>query len=498
MAESTQSGLPIEAHPLLGGAQRVAYLLSNLLLFSSGTLAVPLGVSIGYGEPKARAAVVYRMIIGAVVGLAGVLLFRTDLGALTRREGFAVVGLGWSLVCLLGSLPFALVGELSVLDGWFESASGFSGTGASVVSDLEALPRGILFWRSFTHWLGGMGFVVLYIALFPLLGVGAMQLYKAETPGPDKDRITPRIRQTAKVLWSIYLGISVLLTILLLAGGLSWFDSLCQMFATLGTGGFSTRNTSIASFGNPFVEWVLAAFMWIASCNFALHYAVLTGKPRRMIGNPEWRFYTSLLMVCSAVFILVLLLTTEQPAGTSIREAVFTVVSIGSTTGFVTADYQTWIPLLQFILLVLMFVGGCAGSTAGAMKCVRVQVLLKQTLKEFFRVIHPHAVSPARLGNKTVTQQMVRRVLAFIALYLLTCVVAICGMSLTGLEFETSVSAVVACIGNIGPGLGDVGPTCTYGFIHPAGKLILSFCMLAGRLELFSVLLLFAPAYWRR
>jgi trk system potassium uptake protein TrkH len=496
--ESTRIDSWLTAHPVLGGARRVAYLLSSLVLFTSATLVVPLAVSIVYDESRSTTAFVYSIIIGVVVGLAGQLLFRTDLGELTRREGFAVVGLGWSLACLLGALPFALSGTLGFMDAWFESASGFTGTGASTITDIEAVERGVLFWRSFTHWLGGMGFVVLYIALFPLLGVGAMQLYKAETPGPDKDRITPRIRQTAKILWLIYLGISVVLTLLLLVGGLDLFDALCQMFATLGTGGFSTLNVSVGGFGNPFVEWVLVIFMWIAATNFALHYAVLIGKPRRMLRNPEWRFFTGMLLICAVIVGPALLLTADEPASQSVRDAFFTVASIGSTTGFVTADYETWIPFLQLLLFLLMFIGGCAGSTAGAMKCVRVQVLFKQSLKEFFRVVHPHAVNPPRLGDKTVSASAVRRVLAFIALYLMTCVVATLGLSLTGLDFETSVSSVVACIGNIGPGLGDVGPFDNYGFIHPAGKAVLSLCMLIGRLELFSILLLFAPAYWRR
>ncbi len=490
--------LRIAAHPMLGSGRRVGYLLSSLLLFTSATLIVPLAVSIGYGEIRSITAFTYTIIIGVVTGVTGLLLFRADLRHMQRREGFAVVAAGWALACLLGSLPFLFSGQLGFLDSWFESVSGFTGTGASVITDVEVIPHGILFWRSFTHWLGGMGFVVLYIALFPLLGVGAMQLYKAETPGPDKDRLTPRVRQTAKILWSIYLGFSVILTILLLAGGMDWFDALCQMFGAIGTGGFSTRNASIGGFHSSYIDWVITAFMFLAATNFALYWAVLTGRPGRLVRNPEWRFFWITLVGLTGIIALTNCLTRDVSVSTSIRESAFAVVSTASTTGYALADYETWVPVTQLILFLLLFMGGCAGSTAGSMKVVRVQLALKYAVRGLYRIVHPNAVAAIRLGRRPVVHETLRGSGAFIVLYFTTFMVCVVAVSFTGMEFATALSSVATCMGGVGPGLGEVGPTETYAAVHSFAKVVLAFCMLAGRLELFTLLLLFTPAYWRR
>lgn len=485
--------------PITAGAlRRVAFLLSSLLLGSSATLLVPLAVAAGYGEVDGVQAFAATFFIAAGAGTVGYFLCRDDLAGLSRREGFTVVALGWGLICLVGSLPFVFAGVLGPLDAWFECVSGFSGTGSSVIADVEALPRGILFWRSFTHWLGGMGFVVLYIALYPLLGVGAMQLYRAEAPGPEKDRLRPRIRSTARILWLIYLGLSATLTALLLLGGMDLFDAVCQMFGAIGTGGFSTRNDSIAGFHSSYVDWVIVVFVWLAATNFSLHWAVLTGKPGRLFKNPEWRFFTILLAVFSVIVSLVVWLSTDSSLATSVREGVFAVVSMGSTTGFALGDYELWAPLAQYLIFLLLFVGGCAGSTGGAMKVIRVQLFTKQTLRGLFRTVHPHAVAPPRLGDKAVTAEMMRSVFSFIGLYLLTWALFSAGMSLTGMDFATATSSVATAMGGVGPGLGEVGPFDNFAWVHPAGKAMLTFCMLAGRLELFTVVLLFSPAYWRR
>ena len=262
-----------------------------------------------------------------VIGLAGYFFLRTDLAGLTRREGFAAVALGWLMVCALGALPFALAGGLDPVNAWFETVSGFSGTGSSVIPDVESLPKGLLFWRSFTHWLGGMGFVALYIAIFPLMGVGAMQLFRAEAPGLEMDRLRPRIRSTARILWLIYLGMSVILTVLLMAGGMGWFDAVCHMFAAIGTGGFSTKNTSIAWFHSAYIDWVIILFLWIASTNFALWWAVLGGKPKRLLKDPEWRFYSLVLLGSSAVVSALVYLQNNVSLHDAIRNATFEVVS---------------------------------------------------------------------------------------------------------------------------------------------------------------------------
>jgi trk system potassium uptake protein TrkH len=486
-------------HPTtLGGMRRVAFLLSSLLLGVSATLAIPLAVAAGYGETHVVGAFATTMFIGAAVGTSGFFFFRTDLAGLSRREGFAVVAFGWLMVCLLGAVPFVLAGTLSPLNAWFETVSGFSGTGSSVIADVEALPKGILFWRSFTHWLGGMGFVVLYVALFPLLGVGAMQLYRAEAPGLEVDRLRPRISSTARILWLIYLGLSVALTVLLLLGGMGLFDAVCQMFAAIGTGGFSTKNTSIAGFHSAYIDWVIILFLWLASTNFSLYWAVLNGKPGRLFRDSEWRFYTAVLVGCSAVIAVLVWATSDVSLNESIRNAFFAVVSIASTTGFATADYELWAPLAQFILFMLLFMGGCAGSTAGAMKAIRVQLFSKQALHGFFHTVHPYAVAPPRLGGKVVTGDMMRAVSAFMGLYLLVWVISTAGLSLTGMDFATATSAAATAMGGVGPGLGNVGPFDNFMWVHPAGKILLTFCMLAGRLELFTLMIVFAPVFWKR
>jgi trk/ktr system potassium uptake protein len=480
------------------GARRVGYLLSLLLTFASLTLAVPLAISAGYREPETVGDFAATLLIGVVLGLAGYFFLRTDLSGLTRREGFAAVAIGWLMVCALGAVPFMLAGGLGPVNAWFETVSGFTGTGSSVIADVESLPRGLLFWRSFTHWLGGMGFVALYIAIFPLMGVGAMQLFRAEAPGLEMDRLRPRIRSTARILWLIYLGMSVVLTVLLLAGGMDWFDAVCQMFAAIGTGGFSTRNTSIAGFHSAYIEWVIVLFLWIASTNFALWWAVLGGKPKQLLKNPEWRFYTTVLLVSSAIVSGLVYWKTDASLADSVRNATFEVFSTGTTTGFATADYEKWAPLAQFILFMLLFMGGSAGSTAGAMKAIRVYLFAKQALRGLFSTVHPQSVTPVRLGGRAVAPEVMRGISTFMGLYLLTFVVASAAVSLTDVDFATATSAVATTMGGVGPGLGDVGPFDNFLWMHPAAKLILTFCMLAGRLELFTLMLIFVPAYWRR
>jgi len=482
-----------------GAVRRVLFLLSSLLLFLAGTLLIPMAVSIGYGEGRTTRSFIYAVVLTASVGAAGLVAFRGQLTQMSRREGFATVALVWILICLVGALPYYWSGSLPhFLDSLFESVSGFSGTGASVITDVEVIDKGVLFWRDFSHWLGGMGFIVLYIALFPLLGLGAMQLYRAETPGPEKGHLKPRIRETARILWLIYVFFSAVLTVLLRLGGMSWFDAFCHMFAAMGTGGFSTHNASIGYFHSAYIDWVVIVFLWIAAINFSLHYYVLTGRPLRLLKDPEWRFFTGTLVVFSAIVTFVVWGTTNASFLKSMRDSTFSVVSLITTTGFATADYEKWVPITQLILFFCMFMGGMAGSTAGAMKAVRVQLLAKYGVKEVYRLIHPQVVSPVRLGNKTVDPQLMRGVLAFVALYLGIYVLAVAGMSATGLDFATAMSAVATCMGGVGPGLGGVGPMDTYAFIDPAGKLILQFCMLGGRLEFYTLVMLVFPAFWRR
>jgi trk system potassium uptake protein len=486
-------------HPsTLSAARRVGYMLSLLLIFASLTLAVPLAVAAGYRESDTVGDFAATLLVGVVVGLIGYFFLRTDLDGLTRREGFATVALGWLMVCALGAVPFLLAGGLGPVNAWFETVSGFSGTGSSVIPDVEALPRGLLFWRSFTHWLGGMGFVALYIAIFPLMGVGAMQLFRAESPGLEMDRLRPRIRSTARILWLIYLGMSVILTVLLMAGGMDWFDAVCQMFAAIGTGGYSTKNLSIAAFHSAYIDWVIILFLWIASTNFALWWAVLGGKPKRLLKDPEWRFYTLVLLGSSAIVSALVYFQNHVSLHDAVRNATFEVVTTASTTGFVTADYEKWAPLAQLIIFLLLFMGGSAGSTAGAMKAIRVYLFAKQALRGLYTTIHPQSVAPVRLGGQAVAPEVMRGISTFMGLYLLTYVVSVAAVSLTNVDFATSMSAVATAMGGVGPGLGKVGPMDNFLWMHWFAKLVLTFCMLAGRLELFTLMLIFVPAYWRR
>ena len=477
----------------------VLCVLSFLSLCLSGALLVPLGVSLFCGEPE-RDAFLFSFLICAGIGLAGSVLFRSQRKELGHREGFAIVGLGWMMVCLLGALPYLFAGTFSSFtDACFESTSGFTTTGATVLRDIEVLPRGILFWRSLTHWLGGMGIILLSLAILPMLGVGGMQLYKAEVPGPVPDRLKPRIRETARTLWLVYVLISFLEVVFLRFGGMGVFEAVCHTFGTMATGGFSTRNASIGHYGSAYLDAVVTVFMLIAGANFALHYQLLLGRPRRYFEDGEFRFYVTAISLCTAVFSLALFWGgTYEAWTTALRYAAFQVVSILTTTGYVTADYEQWPLVLQYALFALMFFGGCAGSTGGSVKCIRILLLVKQATKEFDRLIHPHAVATIKLGRKTVPPDVMESVLSFTLVYFGIFVAASLLMSWLGLDFKSALASVAACIGNVGPGLGVVGPAKTYFPIVPAGKWVLLLCMILGRLEIFSLLILFLPQFWKK
>lgn len=438
----------------------------------------------------------------AITSGAGIAMARGT--RLTRdvrvREGFAIVTFGWVLASLFGALPFMLSGATtSYTDAFFETISGFTTTGATIFADVEALPRGVLFWRSFTHWLGGMGIILLSLAILPFLGVGGMQLYKAEVPGPIADKLTPRVTETAKILWGVYIALSVGQTLLLMIGGLDLFDALCQTFGTMATGGFSTRNASIAAFPSPFVQWVIILFMFLAGANFALHYRFILRGVGVYLDDREFIVYAAIIGGAS----LLIYLLTALPAGrlvdeAAMRAAIFQVVSLQTTTGFITVDYELWPFAAQLILFLLMFVGGSGGSTGGGMKVLRVYLLGKFVVSELNRLLHPHAIIPVRVRQQTIPRDVVTNVLGFSVLYILIFATGALLIAMMGYDMPTSFGAVAATLGNVGPGLGDVGAIDNYGAFSPAGKWLLSFFMLLGRLEIYTVLILFIPAYWRR
>jgi len=424
---------------------------------------------------------------------------------LSRRDGFAVVTLGWLFAGVFGALPYIFSGVIpDPVAAVFETVSGFTTTGASVLPSgnyptLESVPRGILFWRALTHWFGGMGVLVLCVAILPFLGVGGMQLYRAEMPGPSKDRLTPRIATTAKLLWGVYALLTLLETLLLrFIGGMNWFDAVCHTFATMATGGFSTRTESIGAFENPAAEGIILLFMLLAGINFSLHYYALTGRPGRYFRDPEFRCYLLILGICAGFISLNLWATGYAGVGRSLRDGCFTTVSIMTTTGFCTADFNRWPDAARLLLVLLMFVGGCAGSTGGGMKVMRMVILLKLVYREIKLFMRPPSVISLKFGGKPLGQEPLSHITAFFIIFILVFGAAAFLMTFFTPDLETALTSVAATLGNIGPGLSAVGATQNYAAIPAAGQSVLIVCMLLGRLELYTVLILFLPSFWKR
>jgi trk system potassium uptake protein TrkH len=473
-------------------------ILGALIFFLGLTMVFPLLFSAFYRDGDLW-ALLLSIIITSGTGAALFVCFRRIVQEITHREGFAIVTLGWAAVALFGSLPYIISGVLpNFVEAYFESMSGFTTTGATVLSTIEGVPRGILFWRSLTHWLGGMGIIVLSIAILPLLGVGGMQLFKAEVPGPVADKLKPRIAETAKILWQVYMLISAAEAVLLMVGGMTLFEALCHTFGTMATGGFSTRTLSIGAYDKAYFDGVITVFMILAGTNFALHYQALTGNWRAFFRNSEVRFYWATLAISMTLVTLTLWFQTYDTLGSAFRYAAFQVSSIMTTTGYTTADFENWPSFTQYLLVLLMFVGGSAGSTGGGMKCMRVLLLLKQGRRELSRLIHPHGVIPVRLGGTVVSGEVIESVWGFFFLFMLIFVLASVAMALLGLDLITAFVSVAATINNIGPGLGSVGPIDNYRSIPYFGKWILIFCMLVGRLELYTVIILLVPEFWRK
>jgi trk system potassium uptake protein TrkH len=377
--------------------------------------------------------------------------------------------------------------------------SGFTTTGASVLSNLEAIPRSIHFWRALTHWFGGMGVLVLCVAILPFLGVGGMQIYRAEMPGPSKDRLTPRITTTAKLLWGVYALLTLIETLLLkFVGKMGWFDSVCHTFGTMATGGFSTRSASVGAFDSAIIDTILIIFMFLAGINFSLHYYALTGKPGRYLKDPEFRFY--FFFLSGATLFLTFNIWSHQwaPLGRCFRDAAFTATSIMTTTGFCTADFDKWPDASRLLLVLMMFIGGCAGSTGGGMKVVRIFIMFKKMVRELKLFMRPSAIFQIKLGGKSVEQEIISHISAFFAIFILIFAVGSFVMTFFTPDIVTASTSVIATLGNIGPGLNAVGATQNYAAIPAAGQGILTIFMLLGRLELYTVLILFLPSFWKK
>ncbi|HVR33360.1 MAG TPA: TrkH family potassium uptake protein [Acidimicrobiia bacterium] len=476
--------------------------IGGRVVAGSGIAMLPAAfVSVIYGEASTALAIAAAGVITIIAGTLGWRLIGTQ-GVLTTKEGFGAVGLAWFVMSAFGTLPYLLSGAIpGITDAFFETASGFTTTGASILPEPGVLPHGILFWRSTTQWVGGMGIIILSIAVLPLLGVGGVQLARAESPGPVPDRLTPRFQETAKRLWFVYVGLTAIQALLLWAGDMTLFQAVNHAFTTLSTGGFGTEHTSITGF-SAYTQWVIIGFMFLAGASFALHYRALR-QPGVYLKSVEFGLY-SIIVLVAIVIIAGGLLGPGVEVGSAIRDATFTAVSIITTTGYATADFGSWRPALQIFVVGLMFLGGMAGSTAGGVKTFRVGILSKAAAADLRRLVHPRGVFITRFGKDRVRDEIVESVQSFFLFYMFLFMTGTFLLSFLDanaserLDLITTASAVAASLGNIGPGLGEVGPTAHYAGLPGTGKWLLSGLMIVGRLEIFPVLLLFTRDLWRR
>lgn len=477
----------------------VARVLGKIMILISLSMFLPSLLALYYGEQEWR-SFIYS---SAIALAAGLLLSRCPCNQteIRRREGCVIVTLAWIAASLFGALPYLFAGTFnSLADALFETVSGFTTTGASVMTDIEVHPRSILFWRGMTQWLGGMGIVVLFVALLPQPGTGGLQMLQAEAPGPVPEKIKPRVKETAKVLWLSYVALSAAEVLLLWTAGMPLYDAVVHTFTTMATGGFSSKNASIGHYQSPVIHWIVILFMFLAGANFALYYqAFRLRDPLYFWRNPEFKLYSFLIVGAAALVAINLWGTGRYEGEYLVRQATFQVVSMMTTTGFVTDDFDAWPNFSRLLLLILMFIGGCYGSTGGSIKVGRHLVLLKNGLADLYRIIHPHAVVPVRLGGAVVVKEnLIMHILQFIGFYALIFVIGTLLLSLTQVDLVSAASAVAATLGNVGPGLGSVGPTQNFAHLPPAAKCLLSWLMLVGRLEIYTVLVLLLPATWKK
>lgn len=459
---------------------------------------MPIGVGIAYGEYSVLPSFIIPMIASWILAAIVFFAWRKRKFTLSTRGAFIVVAGAWISASLIGALPLFFSGAIPhFTDAFYESVSGFTTTGATILSEIEALPVCINFWRCEMHWLGGMGIVALTVALLPLLGVGGFQLIKAETTGPEKGKITPTITATAKMLWIIYVGFTVVETILLMICGMNFVEAFAHSMSTLGTGGFSNRNASIGAYNSVAIDIICTVFMILAGVNFSLYYYVFTRKFSEVRDNSELKAYLALIIVIS-IAIAILILPQYGNFFNALRYSSFHVASLVSTTGFSTADFVQWVPAAQFLLLLLYFIGGCSGSTGGGIKVIRLVVLAKQVNNETMRMIHPHGIFSIRLNSRPGRKDIVFNVTAFLALYVILVLVTAFIGSLAGLDLLSAITGSLTMVGNVGPGFGLFGPTDNFGFLPDFVKWWYCFAMLAGRLELYTMIIFFMPAYWKK
>ncbi len=481
-----------------------------LLLFNGFFMLLAAFVS-GIYRDGATLDITLAAIVTMLVGVMAMFYTRGHEKVVKRKEGYIIVAFGWIVMSVSGVLPYIFSGAIpDITNAFFETMSGYTTTGASILDDIESLPEGILFWRSLTHWIGGMGIIVLAIAILPLLGIGGMQLFAAEAPGPNADKLHPRITDTAKRLWLIYFGYTVAETLLLKLAGMSFFDAINHSLATLSTGGFSTKNASLAFWNDqPLIQYIIIFFMFLAGSNFVLSYFAFKGKVQRILRDEEFKYYTSLILLFTLVTVLVIYFKANVPVSdyhpmvlgpgeSSFRHALFQIIAIVTTTGFVTADFTSWTPFLTVFFFGLMFLGGSAGSTAGGIKVMRHILIIKNGLLEFKRTLHPNAIIPVRYNEKTVSEHIVYNIIGFFVLYMLSFIIGALVLGFLGLDFQSAIGGAASSLGNVGPAFGSLNPLSNFNGLPALGKWWCGFLMLLGRLELFTVLILLTPYFWKK
>lgn len=480
-------------------SKMICKIMGSLFFIEAGFLILCALLAIYYKETDLT-AFLSSAAITAGAGIVFSIFGKNAERKISRRDGYVVVSLAWIFFSLFGMLPFYLSGYIpSITDAFFETMSGFTTTGASILDNIESLPHGLLFWRSMTQWIGGLGIVFFTIAVLPIFGVGGVQLFAAEATGPTHDKVHPRIGVTAKWIWSIYLGLTIAEVFLLLLGGMDVFDSVCHSLTTTATGGYSTKQNSIAAFHSPYIEYVITLFMFLSGINFTLLFLFfLKGKFKRLIENTESHWYLGTVGCFTLFTTVTLVLTSPMGIEESFRKAIFQVVSLQTTTGFISADYMTWVPVLWTLMCIIMLFGACAGSTSGGIKCIRIAIMSRVSRNEFKRIIHPNAVLPVRINRQVISSTTKSAILAFTFLYIAIVFIGWLLLMILGVGFEEAYSVVISSLGNVGPGIGKCGPSYSWSGLPDMAKWISALLMLIGRLELFTVLLLFTPGFWKK
>ena len=481
-------------------------ILAAMLVITGFSMLIPTVIAFIYGESDLYGHLKSSLIC-VLLGLPS-WFFTRKSKSLNSKDGFAIVTFAWITVALAGSLPFYLSGVIpNFTDAWFEAMSGVTTTGATIIGNpatlphlingIESMPHGVLFWRSFLQWIGGMGIIVFTIAILPLLGVGGVQLFKAEVPGPVADKIKPRVKETAKILWLVYIGFTFLQFLLLGFAGMPWFDSICHAFTTMPTGGFSTQNASIAAYSNPTIHYIIIFFMFVAGVNFTLHFRAITGNYKSYFKDYEFKVYFLILFVATMFIFLNISFSNSDWSHNSFLISLFQSLALMTGTGYANADYELWPFFSQLLLFFMMFFGAMGGSTSGGMKIARVILLIKYAATETRRMLHSRAIIPIRIGDRTISDDVIRNTLGFFLIYLSFFVLTSLVLTALNYDFTSSLGAAASAIGNVGPAFGAFGPTDNYALLHPIGKWMMTFCMLLGRLEIFTIMVLFSRTFWR-